>query len=64
MRYGKLYEEMINLEGLDRQLNDDVKRFMAKGDREGAELAELARREAQNRMLEITLIAETDGALS
>ena len=52
------YEEMINLEGLDRQLRDDVIRFANRGDNDGVELAQLARREAQNRMLQITLDEE------
>ena len=51
----KDYEEMINLEALDRWLNDDVSRFMSRGDREGAQLAELARREVQNRMYQIVM---------
>ena len=49
------YQELINLEGLDRWLNDDVRRFMTQGDQAGAELAELSRREVQNRMLQLTL---------
>ena len=52
------YEEMINLEGLDRRLKEDVIRFSLKGDQLGVEIAQLARREAQNRMLEITLEEE------
>ena len=49
------YEELINLEGLDRRLRDDIQRFYRQGDEAGVELAQWARREAQNRMLQLSL---------
>jgi len=54
----ELYEEMINLEGLDRQLKNDVIKFANMNDHGGVEMAQLARRECQNRMLQITLQSE------
>jgi len=58
MNYGIYYEEMINLEGLDRQLQSDIQRLAKVSDKDGVELAQLARREVQNIMLEITFIQE------
>jgi len=51
----EIYEEMINLEALDRQLSADVSRFMLRGDWEGATFAELARRECQDRIYYLTM---------
>ena len=52
------YQEMINLEGLDRRLKEDVIRFANKGNQLATEIAQLARREVQNRMLHLTLEVE------
>lgn len=54
------YQETINLEGLDRRLKEDVIKFASKGDTEGTEIVQLARREAQNRMLQLTLEKEAE----
>jgi len=49
------YEELVNLEALDRRLKNDIQKLYIRGDSLGVEIAQLARREAQNRMLVLTL---------
>ena len=53
------YEELINLEGLDRWLQEDIKRFAIKENELGVEIAKEARRAVQDRMLELALGGES-----
>ena len=56
MTIAELYEEIINLEALDRWLTSDIKKFNLQNDKEGVELATEARRAAQSDMLALQQI--------
>jgi len=51
MTISELYERIINLDGLDRWLAADIRKFSSQNDKEGVELATEARRAAQSDML-------------
>jgi len=56
MTIAELYEEIINLEALDRWLASDIKKFNLKNDKGGVELATEARRAAQSDRLALQQI--------
>ena len=48
MTISELYQRIINLEGLDRWLAADIRKFSSQNDKEAIEIATEARRQAQS----------------